>query len=136
MYGLAAIQQANGWAMAGAGASIVLIGLAVLSFLISMIPRLTGLFGGKPQPPVETALKESKSEPIVPDKLPDDINAASAIYISLTENLGEGFTLIELHQKSNAVGLPHPHLSINRFRDAGILVSVGEGCFSWQPITE
>ena len=136
MYGLAAIQQANGWAMAGAGAGIVLIGLVVLSFLISMIPRLTGLFEEKPQPPVETAVKESKPEPIVPDKLPDDINAASMIYISLTEDLGDVFTLIDLHRKSKEVGLPHPHLSINRFRDAGILALVGEGCFSWQPITK
>ena len=83
LYGLAAIQQANGWAMAGAGAGIVLVGLAVLSFLISMIPRLTGLFEEKPQPPVETAVKESKPEPIVPDKLHDDINAASMVYTSL-----------------------------------------------------
>jgi hypothetical protein len=31
MYGLAAIEQANGWAMAVTGAGIVLTGLAVLS---------------------------------------------------------------------------------------------------------
>ena len=133
MYGLAAIQQANGWAMAGAGAGIVLIGLAVLSFLISMIPRLTGLFEEKPQPPAETAIKESKPEPIVPEKLPDDIKAASTTYAALTEDSGDIFTLIDLHRKSKEVGLPHPHLSINRFRDAGILVPVGEGNFSWQP---
>ena len=136
MYGLAAIQQANGWAMAGAGAGIVIIGLAVLSFLISMIPRLTGLFEEKPHPLMETTAKETKPEMIVPEKLPDDINAASTIYIGLTEELGEAFSLIELHRKSKEVGLPHPHLSINRFRDAGILVSIGEGRFTWQPISE
>ena len=136
MYGLAAIQQANGWAMAGAGAGIVLIGLTVLSFLISMIPRLTGLFEEKPQPPVETAAKESKPEPVVPEKLPDDIKAASTICEALTIDLGEAFTLIDLHRKSKELGIPHPHLSINRFRDAGILVSVGEERFSWQLISE
>ena len=136
MYGLAAIQQANGWAMAGAGASIVIIGLAVLSFLISMIPRLTGLFEEKPDPPMEAAAKETKPKIIVPEKLPDDIKAASTIYIDLTEDLGEAFSLIDLHRKSKEVGLPHPHLSINRFRDAGILVSIGDGRFTWQPISE
>ena len=136
MYGLAAIEQANGWAMAGAGAGIVLIGLVVLSFLISMIPRLTGLFEEKPHPPLETAAKETKPKIIVPEKLPDDIKAASTIYIDLTEDLGEAFSLIDLHRKSKEVGLPHPHLSINRFRDAGILVSIGDGRFTWQPISE
>jgi hypothetical protein len=62
MYGLAAIQQANGWAMAGAGACIVLTGLTVLSFLISMIPRLTGLFEEKKQPQTETAGKGTRTK--------------------------------------------------------------------------
>jgi hypothetical protein len=136
MYGLAAIQQANGWAMAGAGACIVLIGLAVLSFLISLIPSLTGLFEPKTLPPPDPAAKESKPTPIVPDRLPEDITAASTIYVSLTKDLGETFTLVDLHRKTKEVGLPHPHLSINRFRDAGVLVSIGEGRFSWQPISE
>ena len=136
MYGLAAIQQANGWAMAGAGACIVLFGLAVLSFLISMIPRLTGLFEEKAHPPTEKLEPAAKPKMIVPDKLPEDLNAASTIYIALTEDLGEGFNLVDLHRKSKEIGLPHPHLSINRFREAGILVSVGEGRFSWQPLSE
>ena len=133
MYGLAAIQQANGWAMAGAGACIVLVGLAVLSFLISMIPRLTGVFEEKAHPPVENVETATKPKTIVPDKLPEDLGAASTIYISLTEDLGEAFNLVDLHQKSKEIGLPHPHLSINRFREAGVLVSVGEERFSWQP---
>ena len=136
MYGLAAIQQANGWVMAGAGACIVLVGLALLSFLISMIPRLTGLFEDKAHPPVENSEIATKPKMIVPDKLPQDLDAASTIYIALTEDLGEAFNLIDLHQKSKKIGLPHPHLSINRFRDAGILVSVGDGRFSWQPISQ
>jgi hypothetical protein len=136
MYGLAAIQQANGWAMAGAGACIVLLGLATLSFLISLIPRLTGLFEEKARPPVETAVTAAKPKMVVPEKLPDDLEAASTIYISLTDELGNDFSLIDLHRKSREVGLPHPHLSINRFRDAGILVSIGDGRFSWQPLSE
>lgn len=122
--------------MAGAGACIVLTGLAVLSFLISMIPRLTGFFEEKTPPPVEKSEIAPKPEMIVPDKLPEDLEAASTIYIALTEDLGEDFNLIDLHRKSREIGLPHPHLSINRFRDSGILVSVGEGRFSWQPLSD
>ena len=136
MYGLEAIQQANGWAMAGAGAAIVLTGLTVLSFLISMIPRLTGAFEKKTEPPVEAEPTAEQSESIVPERLPDDNAAAATIYMASTEDLGQEFTLVELHQIAKALGLPHPHLSINRFRDAGILVSVGDGRFSWQPTSE
>ena len=136
MYGLAAIQQANGWAMAGAGACIVLTGLAVLSFLISLIPRLTGFFEEKVHTPLEKAAEETKPKMIVPEKLPEDINAASTIYIAVTEELGENFSLVDLHRKSKEMGLPHPHLSINRFRDAGILVCRGKECFTWQPVSE
>ena len=136
MYGLAAIQQANGWAMAGAGAGIVLIGLAVLSFLISMLPRITDYFEEKTTSTLPTAENNPKPKMIVPDKIPDDLNAASTIYIALTDDLGKEFTLVDLYRKTKQLGLPHPHLSINRFRDAGILVSVGEERFSWQPIAE
>jgi len=136
MYGLAAIQQANGWAMAGAGACIVLIGLTVLSFLISMIPRLTGIFEKKTPSQEESAGEATPLKPLAPETLPDDINTASTIYESFTQDLGEEFTLIDLHKKAKDHALPHPHLSINRFRDAGILIPVGDGRFSWQPISE
>jgi hypothetical protein len=132
MYGLAAIQQANGWAMAAAGACIVISGLAVLSFLISLIPHLTGFFEEKIHPHLDTEESETEPNIIVPEKMPDDINVAATIYIALTKELGETFTLIDLHRKTRDVGLPHPHLSINRFRDAGILISVGQDRFSWQ----
>jgi hypothetical protein len=135
MYGLAAIQQANGWAMAGAGASIVLIGLAVLSFLISTIPRITSFWEKKTIPPGEPISETTKQARLVPEKLPEDIDDAAAIFATLTEELGQVFTLIDLHQKSKALGLPHPHLSISRFREAGRLVCQGEGRFSWNLIS-
>jgi hypothetical protein len=136
MYGLAAIQQANGWAMAGAGAGIVLIGLAVLSFLISMLPRVIGLFETKAPAVVETPVIETAPSVIVPERLPEDVDAAATIYISFTESLGEVFSLVDLHRKSKEIGLPHPHLSINRFRDAGWLIPAGDGLFSWKPSSE
>ena len=136
MYGLAAIQQANGWAMAGAGAAIVLSGLAVLAFLISLIPRLSGLFEGKAPVQKEPTPVETPPKLIVPEKLPEDILAASTLYMALTEDLGHEFSLVDLHRKSKEIGLPHPHLSINRFRDEGVLIPVGEGLFSWNPISD
>lgn len=134
MYGLEAIQQANGWAMAGAGAGIVLCGLTVLSFLISLLHRLAALFEEKTPLPGKAIETEIVPKSPVPERLPEDINAAATIYISFTEALGESFSLVDLHKKSKELGLPHPQLSINRFRDAGLIVSAGEGLFSWNPL--
>jgi hypothetical protein len=136
MYGLAAIQQANGWAQAGAGACIVITGLAMLAFLISLVPRLAGFFEEKPRPMVEPIETPAAAKLVVPERLPDDINAAAAIIAELTEELGDSFSLMDLHCKCKDIGLHNPHMSINRFRDAGILISLGEGRFSWQPISE
>jgi hypothetical protein len=136
MYGLAAIQQANGWAMAAAGASIVLTGLAVLSFLISLLPRLTRLYEKKANETVVAPAPEPEKTPTPPAASPHKIEDDSRAYIALTEDLGESFTLIDLHRKSKDAGLTHPHLSITQFRAAGLLVSVGEERFSWQPLSE
>ncbi len=133
MYGLAAINQANGWAMAGAGACIVLTGLAVLSFLLSMIPRLTALFEKNPPKPLETP-KPNAAPPLTsaPEADPDDVAGEVETYMALTEALGTEFNLIDVHRKSREAGLAHPHLSISRLRNAGLLVPVGEDRFTWQ----
>jgi hypothetical protein len=102
-----------------------------------LIPRLTGLFEEKAiPPPIKPVAVPSKPTLLAPDKLPEDIIAAATIFMAFTESLGEDFSLVDLHRKSKEAGLPHPHLSINRFRDAGILISIGEGRFAWQPISD
>jgi hypothetical protein len=138
MYGLAAIQQANGFAMAGAGAGIVICGLAVLSFLISLLPRVTAFFESKPKAGMSSPPETDKTppHPIVPETLPDDIEAAAALYMSFSEGLGSEFSLVDLHRTARELQLPHPHLSISRFRDAGLLISTGAGRFSWKSVTE
>lgn len=134
MYGLAAIEQANGWAMAGAGACIVLTGLAVLSFLISLLPKLTGSFEKKAVAKVETP--EPESGPETPASTTENKEDETAAYTALTEDLGDAFTLIDLHRKAREANLTHPHFSIKRFIESGVLVSVGEEQFSWQSSSE
>lgn len=136
MYGLAAIEQANGWAMAGAGACIVLTGLSVLSFLISMIPRLTGLFEPRKPSSEDVPAKTEPVEKPMPGYLPEDIGKASAQLIEQTKDLGEKFTLIDLHKKAREIGVVDPHLTIRRFREAGILVSSGKERFAWKTISD
>ncbi len=132
MYGLAAIEQANGWAMAAAGACIVLCGLTVLSFLISLLPRIPGISDDKKNTQEAGAQKIQTPETKKIDKLPDDINSAALIISELTEALGESFDLVDLHKKCKETGLPNPHMTINSFRQAGILKASESGQFSWQ----
>jgi hypothetical protein len=122
--------------MAAAGAGIVLCGLAVLSFLISLLQRIPGIGEKPPEPKAEPVEAPPAPKKTVPERLPDDINAAAKIIVEVTEELGESFTLVDLHCKCKDAGLPNPHMSINRFRQAGILKALGEGQFSWQPISE
>ena len=93
MYGLEAIHQANGWAMAAAGACIVLSGLAVLSFLISMLPRLTRLFEKQPTPnksPITTPTEASPQKETAPEKLPEKLEEGAALYAGPHSRFGNG----------------------------------------------
>ncbi len=136
VYGLEAINYANGWAMAGVGATIVVTGLSVLSCLISQLHRLVDFFEvsntvseAKVVDKDDKVIKES-----VPEKLSNKLDEASQIYMLFTsEQLGDSFQLTDLYRLSNDIGLPHPHISIRNFRDSGILIPLGKGLFSWKP---
>ena len=135
MYGLQAISAQNGWAMAVAGALIVMAGLSMLSLAISQLHKLVELFEKKEK-------KEHKFEK-VSDKEPEDqikpldfpladLRLAADQYRPLTSELGENFELGVLFKLFQECNLPHPHLTIRSFRESGILVPAGEGRFTWK----
>lgn len=132
MYGIQAINAANGWAMAAAGACIVISGLAVLSFIISQLHKVVEWME-KPEP----AAQEPEAGPdttralVIPERMPEDINETAAIYRSLAEPIGTAFELASLYRIGAEHRLPHVHLTIRSLRDAGLLVPDGQGRFSW-----
>jgi hypothetical protein len=83
----------------------------------------------------KTVTTESKPEFLLPERFPEDIEEAAKLYRSLVEHLGFAFPLSELYAISNEHGLPHPHLTIKRLREAGFLVPVGGGNFCWKQET-
>ena len=97
-----------------------------------MIPRLTALFEATPSEPVEAPVPETAPLPSAAEADLEDAALEAATYRSLTEALGPEFNLIDVHRKSREAGLAHPHLSISRFRNAGLLIPVGDDRFSWQ----
>jgi hypothetical protein len=135
VYGFQAIAHHNGWAMAVAGALIVMSGLAALSFIISQFPRLIRFFdkekGAQKELPSaqESAMP---SEPGIPDRCPADINAAGELYRRFTGKLGDSFELTDLYRACLEKNLPHPHLTIKCLREAGLLIPTGEGLFIWK----
>jgi hypothetical protein len=48
------------------------------------------------------------------------------------ERLDEPFELTRLFEIAKEKNLPHPHLSINRLREANILVAHEDGTFTWK----
>jgi hypothetical protein len=137
LFGIENITANNGWAMAVVGASTVFLGLVVLSFVISQIHRVLEIWAerGKqeaieqPVPQAEKAPKIQSTEPKV-TQVPT-IKDLITIYRPLVDQLKEPFNLVQLHEVSKKMDLPHPHLSINRLREADILVAQGDGTFTW-----
>ena len=137
MYGLEAINSANGWAMAYTGAIIVFIGLVVLSFVISQLNKILGfwenLISNFKQGQKTKQIDEPDDEDTfaVPHYLPSDIKEAADYYSHLIEELDQPFELTRLYEISQQKDFPHPHLTISNFRHANILVPAGDGRFTW-----
>ncbi len=132
MYGFEAISHHNGWAMAIAGALIVMAGLSVLSFIISQLHRVVELIEGRGKkklgripPEVDTAREAPQAAPLDADEL-------KTRYAPLAEELGGTFKLTHLYEIAGAHDMPHIHLSIRSLRAAGVLVPEADGVFKWQ----
>ena len=128
MYGLAAITAKNGWAMALAGALIVMSGLAVLAAVISQLQRLAQFIENR-------KAKPSQAGDAAPaDKIPSslDMDEMTDRYRRLARQLGDTFELTQLYRLAMDSGFPHVHLSIRSLRESGWLVEMGDGLFAWR----
>lgn len=128
MYGIAAITAKNGWAMAIAGALIVMAGLAVLAMVISQLKRLAEFIENR-----HSAAKPSEEPAPTKEKITSfDIEEIQSRYELMTQQLGDSFELTRLYHLANESGYPHVHLSIRSLRETGQLVPLGNGLFTWQ----
>ena len=137
MYGLEAIAAYNGWAQAFTGAIIVMIGLSILATVISFLPKLIALFEIKKAPPsIESASPTTENKIDLKKAANIDVlknlSEAAEAYTIFMEPLGESFQLGDLYQILKKNNLPHPHLTIKSFREAGLLLPKGNGEFSWK----
>lgn len=138
MYSIDNITAANGWAMAAVGATIVFLGLVVLSFAIAQIHKVlqfweergTHFLRFKAQTPPTEAQKPVA--PVYKEQHWPEVSELVDTYRPLIETLGEPFDLTQLYEITKQNDLPHPHLSINRLRETGMLVAQEDGSFRWK----
>jgi hypothetical protein len=137
LFGIENITNNNGWAMAAVGASIVFLGLVVLSFVISQIHKILKLWEErekyldrfKKQAPA--VAEEEFDIPIYKERHLPTVDELANTYRPLVEKLKEPFKISQLFEIANKMDLPHPHLSIQRLQEADILVARGDGTFTW-----
>ena len=117
--------------MAVTGAAIVLIGLAVLSFIISQLPKFLFLIEGskKSSQPLEKDRPDHEAEKL--EHLITDIDSVVKLYEPVVKKMDQPFQLNRLYELSEQNNFPHTHLTIKMLREAGILVPAGDGAFNW-----
>ena len=138
MYSIENITAANGWAMAAVGASIVFVGLVVLSLVISQMHKVLQFWENRGARAFRAGIQPPATEPAEPEApafkeqhLPD-VSELADTYGPLIEALEETFNLAQVFEIAKENDLPHPHLSINRLREAGVLVAQEDGTFTWK----
>jgi hypothetical protein len=140
VFGFDNIAANNGWAMAAVGATIVFSGLVVLSFVISQIHKLLELMEKREAPPeqpeaAQPAVKAPKvAAPAIKTACLPSADDLIPIYRPLVEQLDDPFELSQLYQISQKMDLAHPHLSIRQLWEANVLISQGDGTFTWNKL--
>ncbi len=136
--GIANIAANNGWAMAFLGASIVMTGLIILSLAISQIHKLVDFWENKKMKAAEApaaAPAPPAAEKPAPTEMaacPINLDELATLYRPLTEALDAPFELKDLYRLAGEFNLPHPHITIRCFREAGLLMMAEEGLFIWK----
>jgi len=137
LFGFENITANNGWAMAVVGASIVFLGLVILSFVISQVHKILNLWEQRNEflnrYKKQDQIEEPKTimTPVPVQRHLPSVKELTSIYRPLVEQLKQPFELIQLFEISNKMDLPHPHLSIKYLQTAGVLVPQGDGMFTW-----
>lgn len=152
MYGLQAINSANGWMITFAGILIVFGGLVILAALIANLERLLNLWDRRAEllsrgrlhdhhEPIPADLVIPEAEPTAADEavevitLSADQMEALRYFQWISERLGEPFALPHLLDRAERHGVPRPYSHLAEMIELNLLVE-GEGdlqgFYSWR----
>jgi len=151
MYGLAAINAANGWMITVAGISIVFTGLLVLSTVLENLERVLKFWdnrkdlfkakGPAPAPRPSAAVEPTgppaeATGPITGQVIPvaSEHLEAIAAFQTLAALQGAVFELPRLLETAEKRGLARPHSNLDRCLELGVIVELGgtnRGLYQW-----
>jgi len=134
MYGLEAIEAANGWVIAGVGIAIVYTGLVVLYAFTSNLERILSLLdagsrfrsaGKSPEIPGPAESLPPSEQPC-PDeeetlRLTPQQQEAAVYFELIAKRLGEPFSLPLLLEQAEKRGIPHPFRHLDTFLGIGLI---------------
>lgn len=135
--GLEAIAEHNGWAIAVLGISIVFTGLTLLSLIISQLHKVLALLEDPGRHFREFRGRGKTEAPEYPEYeevcivIPPEVKESARQYRMLVERLGEPFSLPRLLFYAEGCGLDHPHSSLNKLIQNGVIVPNGVGFYRW-----
>ena len=139
MGGLAAITAANGWLIAFLGISVVFVGLASLSLILSGFSRVIAWHHTQSPQPVVPRLKglfrrRGKMAFLSPGETLNEgeIEEVEATLQALAASLDTPFKLPELLELAEGYGLPRPYSHINHLILIGRVVGGADGLFRWE----
>jgi len=121
LFGLEAIIAHDGLSISVIGISIVFVSLVLLSFTVSRIHKLIGLWDKKNQ----------KTPPVSDLAISQDVRRASRQFKLLIEWIGEPFPLPKLLDLSEKCGLSRPHSTINEFIKCELIIPAENGYYVW-----
>ena len=152
MYGLQAIDAANGWTITVLGISIVFSGLTILAMLIASMERFLNLWDRKREfftsdkqlshasesiPVQVLSTAEAYSSPISETDTvhltPEQMEAATYFQLIIAR-LGEPFSLPHLLEQAEKRGVSKPHSHLDVFLKTGLIAECnGEqsGFYRW-----
>jgi hypothetical protein len=125
--------------MAATGATIVILGLSILSFIISQLHKIIAIIEKKEKPAVDQKVVEDTAPPVLDaghvgaDDL-SDLQSTAKLIQPFTVELGNSFKLTDLYKAMDRADFPHPHITVRELRGAGFLSPGEEGTFIWENI--
>jgi hypothetical protein len=143
VYGLEAINEANGWNMAALGILVVFSSLIILSIIIAQVHKLLDIWDNRKaliptSEPERAGLQKAaagkpeteKNKNVICKELlvahaafcPENTHEIVDIWKPLIQKLEDPFHLADLYKIAAENDLPHPHLTINRLRREQILI--------------
>ena len=109
-----------------------MVGLAVLSLIISQLHRVIALFESGTNRGRVATVQIQPDLAAAETNILEDMETAARIYRPLTKELGEKFKLRRLYQLFAQEQIAHPHITIRSLRESGYLIPVGDDFFSWK----